>query len=120
MIDIFSTFQNVAASPAAFGLSNVTDACFDGSGVIGNPDDFLFWDSVHPTAAGHRLIAAAVLDAISSTADVTINVADVTTPPKLTLQNFPGAGPRSLQLQLSATDSSPADQAAAFEFVIQW
>jgi thermolabile hemolysin len=120
LVDIFSKFQTVAANPATFGLTNVTDAAFNGATVIGNPADFLFWDSVHPTAAGHQIIADAVLDAISSTADVTIHVTDVTTPPKLTVQNLPGAGPRSLQLQLSATDASPADQAASFAYVIQW
>jgi phospholipase/lecithinase/hemolysin len=34
-------------------------------GVIQNavceePSDFLFWDGVHPTAAGHRIVARAV------------------------------------------------------------
>lgn len=120
MVDIFSTFQTVAASPATFGLTNVTDAAFNGATVIGNPADFLFWDSVHPTAKGHQLIADAVLDAISATADVTINVTDSTTPPQLTVLNAAGAGTRTLQLQLSANDSSAADQAGTFAYVINW
>jgi thermolabile hemolysin len=47
-IDIFSTFQNVAANPATFGLTNVTDAAINGVAVVGDPADYLFWDSVHP------------------------------------------------------------------------
>lgn len=119
-IDMFSTFQNVAANPATFGLTNATDACFNGAAVVGNPANYLFWDSVHPTAAGHQLIAEAVLDAISSEVNVAINVAGATTTPILTLQNAPGVAARSLQLQLSASDASPADQAASFAYVINW
>ena len=111
----------MVANPSAFGLTNVTQACFDGVGaVIGNPADFLFWDSVHPTEAGHRLIADAVLDALSATADATIQVTDITTPPQLTVRNTPGSGPRTLHIQLSASDDSPADQDADFDYVVNW
>jgi phospholipase/lecithinase/hemolysin len=33
-----------------------------------HPEDFLFWDGIHPTRAGHRILAeraAAALDAAS-------------------------------------------------------
>ena len=119
-IDIFSTFQNVVANPATFGLTNVTDAAFNGAAVVGNPADYLFWDSVHPTAAGHQLIAEAMLDAISSEGEVAITVAGATTTPILSVQNSPGTTAHSLQLQLSASDASPADQAAPFDYVINW
>lgn len=119
-IDIFSTFQNVAENPATFGLTNVTDAAFNGVAVVGDPADYLFWDSVHPTAAGHQLIAEAVLDAISSESDVAINVTGATTTPLLMVQNVPGTTARSLQLQLSASDASASDQAAPFAYVVNW
>jgi phospholipase/lecithinase/hemolysin len=119
-VDIFSTFQSIVANPATFGLTNVTDAAFNGATVIGDPAGFLFWDSVHPTAAGHQLIADAALAAITSTGNVSVQVTDSTTRPSLTLQNLPGTAARSLQLQLAATDASPADQAADFDYVIDW
>jgi outer membrane lipase/esterase len=40
----------------------VRDACFNGITVCATPDTYLYWDGVHPTAAGHRLIAALASD----------------------------------------------------------
>lgn len=56
-MDWFSAFNVVVANPAAFGFTNVTSSCFTGVSICANPDSFLFWDSVHPTAAGHELLA---------------------------------------------------------------
>jgi outer membrane lipase/esterase len=57
LFDIFKVGAALTANPGAFGLTNVTDACFNGMTVCATPDTFLFWDGVHPTAAGHQLIA---------------------------------------------------------------
>ncbi len=63
-VDVFSTFQAVTANPGAFGFTNVTQACIQvPSCVAGGPavqNGFLFWDGVHPTTAGHRLVAQVV------------------------------------------------------------
>lgn len=60
-LDLFTFSNQVTASPATFGLSNVTAPCFSVSGTTVNvctqPDLFLYWDSFHPTAATNRLIA---------------------------------------------------------------
>ena len=41
----------------------MTQACKTGSGastvICANPDQYLFWDGVHPTTRGHSFIAAA-------------------------------------------------------------
>jgi phospholipase/lecithinase/hemolysin len=55
--DTFGFLHAVVANPAAYGLTNVTDPCFDGTNLCANPDEYLFWDGLHPTAAGHELIA---------------------------------------------------------------
>ncbi len=49
--------QQIAGSPGN-GLTNVTDA-FLGLSPFGpvDPDTYLFWDEVHPTAEGHRRLA---------------------------------------------------------------
>ena len=120
MVDIFGEFQQIVADPAAFGLTNVTAPCFNGTAVVGNPDEFLFWDAVHPTAAGHRLIAQSVFAALTDEGVVSINVGDDFTPPQLTVENYPGAGLGDLQLRLSASDASPADQAATFTYTVDW
>ncbi len=51
------------ADPAAFGFTNVTQKCLDTAvpSLCANPDEFLFWDGVHPTAAGHVIISQAAL-----------------------------------------------------------
>jgi outer membrane lipase/esterase len=49
--------------PALFGFTNVTDACVTPDVPpfrCQTPDQFLFWDGIHPTAATHALIARAV------------------------------------------------------------
>ncbi|WP_292028813.1 autotransporter domain-containing protein [Brevundimonas sp. UBA2416] len=57
LFDIYKVGAALTANPGAFGLTNVTDACFNGITVCATPNTYLFWDGVHPTAAGHQLIA---------------------------------------------------------------
>jgi phospholipase/lecithinase/hemolysin len=62
-IDTFSLVDAAVNNPAAFGLTNVTDACYTGPFTGGppapcsNPASYLFWDIQHPTETGHELIA---------------------------------------------------------------
>lgn len=60
-MDLRTAAEIIAANPAAFGFTNVTDRCYVGTGTGGttcaNPDQFSFWDGVHPTAAAHEFIA---------------------------------------------------------------
>lgn len=57
LMDLYRISDPLAANPGAFGLTNATQSCFNGVTVCSNPDGYLYWDGVHPTAAGHRLIA---------------------------------------------------------------
>lgn len=59
--DAFSLFLDMATNPGDYGFTNVTDPCLSEMGVCANPDEFLLWDAVHPTAAGHAFVAAAAL-----------------------------------------------------------
>jgi phospholipase/lecithinase/hemolysin len=58
-LDINGLFKDAIANPAKFGLTNVTDACLNVSAlsVCSNPDQYLFWDDIHPTTAAHQQIA---------------------------------------------------------------
>lgn len=69
-VKISKLFQLITRAPRLFGLRNVRQSAtiFDPVTGIGytptpgaNPKRYLFWDSVHPTAQGHKIIAAYVL-----------------------------------------------------------
>lgn len=60
IFDTFGLLNAAVADPAAFGLTNVTDAC--GNADAGcDPLTSLFWDGIHPTSAGHALLADRML-----------------------------------------------------------
>ncbi|MDI7775060.1 SGNH/GDSL hydrolase family protein [Asticcacaulis sp. EMRT-3] len=60
-VDVFSALNAIAANPQAYGFTDVSHACIMVStcvtGSMATQNNYLFWDGVHPTAAGHRLIA---------------------------------------------------------------
>ena len=66
-LDIFSTFVDITLNPGDYNLTNVTEPCLDvaNATLCTNPDEYLLWDQVHPTAVGHQLIASAALAALA-------------------------------------------------------
>lgn len=58
-LDVHAVFTDVIANPASYGLTNVTEPALDNGIVVPNPEEYLFWDLVHPTATGHLGIANA-------------------------------------------------------------
>jgi phospholipase/lecithinase/hemolysin len=53
--DNYGKFQSVIANPGAYGFTNVTTSALQ-DGVLSG-QGYLFWDPVHPTTAGHQIIA---------------------------------------------------------------
>ncbi|NDP40308.1 MAG: PEP-CTERM sorting domain-containing protein [Rhodoferax sp.] len=72
--DTFGLFDSVINSPASYGFSNVTQPCFDGLSVCANPDSYLFWDSVHPTARAHQFIGDRFTTAVPEPATTALMV----------------------------------------------
>ncbi len=74
VLDVFTLIGDAAANPAAYGFSNVTDACLTANAICGltqaAQDAYLFWDSIHPTSAAHAIIAQAALATIPEPAAI--------------------------------------------------
>lgn len=62
LFDLAKVSDPIAANPGRFGLTNVTQSCLVGATLCAAPDTYLFFDGVHPTAAGHRLLATLSAD----------------------------------------------------------
>lgn len=73
-LDVAKFFADLIAHPADFGFTNVTDSAapglepgdqtYDTSLLVHNPDQYLFWDDLHPTRAGQELLGEAALAAV--------------------------------------------------------
>lgn len=77
-LDAFSLLNKTIANPEQFGFTNVTDSCIETLGddgkldgtqafeVCNNPDEYLFWDGIHPTTVAHAQLANDALEALDS------------------------------------------------------
>lgn len=68
IIDIFTAFDELINNPEDFGLSNSTDVCVmpeQPPYVCKKPNDYVFWDGVHPTKVAHGILADIVGKALA-------------------------------------------------------
>lgn len=65
-VDIAGLFNAMLANPAVYGFTNVTGRALNGSTVVPNPDQYVFYDDVHPTRVAHGLIGELTLDAVTT------------------------------------------------------
>ncbi len=68
LLDVNGLFNRVAANPGSFGFNDVTNACLTATSICADPNTNLFWDDIHPTTEGHRLIGDLAFNTVSPTA----------------------------------------------------
>lgn len=69
VFDAKTLLDEVIANPENYGLSNTSDHCikpFEPPYQCDTPDEYLYWDNIHPTAKVHKIIGNAVIDALSN------------------------------------------------------
>ncbi|MEA5532928.1 SGNH/GDSL hydrolase family protein [Crocosphaera sp. XPORK-15E] len=75
LLDIASLFENIITLPADFGFNVVDAPCLVNSPLFTpppavpsqceNPDQYLFWDDLHPSAATHQFIGDLAFQTLS-------------------------------------------------------
>jgi len=82
----FEMFQTPkVVTPPLGKLKNMTDACFDFKTICNNPDEYFYWDDLHPTVIGHKAIALVFFAAIAESIYVDFSKIDPSEPHLLEL-----------------------------------
>ena len=75
VLDTYTLLDSIVADPTTYGFSNVTQPCltggvnYAGGTPCANPNQYLFWDQLHPTAAGHEILAGDALALVTPEPD---------------------------------------------------
>lgn len=74
ILDINSLFGEVTENPEEFGFTNVTEPFLDPITLTptagADPDEYLFFDTIHPTEAGHNLVFDSAKEALGIESDI--------------------------------------------------
>lgn len=69
-LDLFNFVDAATQMPLGFGFADATTPCLQvftlpATGVCDDPDQRLFWDGLHPTRAGHRIVGSIAVNMLS-------------------------------------------------------
>lgn len=74
-LDTYSLLDAIVANPSSYGFTNVTSPCVTGAidyvggtacaSTLAAQNQYLFWDDLHPTEAGHAIVANAALAVVT-------------------------------------------------------
>ncbi|MGK7958827.1 MAG: PEP-CTERM sorting domain-containing protein [Crocosphaera sp.] len=70
--DLDGFFSDALANAGSLGFTNTTEGCFNTdiadfnpfASLCSNPDEYIFFDRIHPTARSHELLAEGVAEAV--------------------------------------------------------
>ena len=84
-LDTYAFLNNLIANAADLGFTNTTDRCYTGNDsnfstppsvapslICANPDQYIFWDSIHPTSHTAVVFAQAALAAVPEPATLAL------------------------------------------------
>lgn len=107
--DAYTLLDTVIANPATYDFTNVTTPAYtpndippDYGSVVADPDSHLFWDTTHPTEAGHAIVGAAAL--------ALIQPADTTAPTLAVQRTVRRTSERVLRISGRASDETALDR----------
>jgi phospholipase/lecithinase/hemolysin len=83
-LDVYSLMTDARANPQLYGLTNVSapaapgldpgDTSYNTSQIAPNPNQYLFWDDLHPTTAVHLILGHRALDLFFPAGDYNRNI----------------------------------------------
>jgi phospholipase/lecithinase/hemolysin len=74
-LDTYALLDEIVANPSSYGFTSVTSPCVTGAidyvggtacaSTLAAQNQYLFWDDLHPTEAGHAIVADAALAVVT-------------------------------------------------------
>jgi phospholipase/lecithinase/hemolysin len=55
-LDVFAFLNGILDDPGSLGITNTSSPCVSGITVCDDPSQYIFWDSIHPTAVVHAAL----------------------------------------------------------------
>ncbi|MEM1183854.1 MAG: SGNH/GDSL hydrolase family protein [Planctomycetota bacterium] len=71
LYDLAGLVEDVVANPGAYGITNTTEPADSDGGVVADPDAYLWWDVIHPTARFHEIFAEELVDFLQTPCSAT-------------------------------------------------
>lgn len=68
--DSYELLRNAANYAGSFGITNIYQSCYlnldiyNTFNVCDNPNEYLFWDAIHPSAIGHKVLSNFISKAV--------------------------------------------------------